>query len=410
MEARMKNSRTGRGLVVLCSHGIMDPLVAPLMLDYLLRLQACDEGRKVLLVTEEREILPLPGDLAARLGALGIEWMPLVYRMEGAQWPQKLRNLLRVWKQARSFLRGCRDRQILGYLAFAGSYATILGILGLGRTVTLCFEPHSLYMAEMGIWRTRGVKYRLVRFLEVLQMRRQDVLIVPTQAVKDHAIGHGRRRPCHLQGITIDVAAAAHDPSARDELRTRYGLHGSTVLAYVGKFGGIYHDLEAYGAFMLRMADVEPLMKFLVITQAEWCGRMEALSDLDRIRDRILAIPPVPPVELPRWLSAADFGVIAVPPTPSQAFRTPVKSAYYWAAGLPIIIPRGVSDDHVVADLEDVGVVVDDLPTVDATALALACARYRSMDPMLLRQRCSQVAMKYRDTSRMVSLLKEVLG
>ena len=398
-----------KGLVVLCSHPLRDALVGPLMLDYVLKLQRAGGGQDVLLVTEESGSPELEPGLAAQFRELRITWSPLVYRIEGRQWIQKMANGLRTLRRVMVFLRGRPQRHILGYLSYAGTYATLLGMLGLGRTITVCFEPHSLYMLEMGIWPKRGLKYKVVGWLERLQMRRQDVLVVPTTAVREHALRHGRTKAIHLQGITIDVLGARHDPKARERLRTAQGWHGHTVIAYVGKFGGIYHSLDQYVRFMLRLLAADPGLRFLVITQHEWVQALEAHEEARTIRDRIVVVPPVPPAELPGWLSAADLGVIAVPPTPSQAFRTPVKSAYYWAAGLPIIVPKGVSDDHLIAAREDVGVVVKDLPDVDGEEVVRACHRYRAMDAAELRARCQGVAMAQRDTGRMVSLLKTVL-
>ena len=50
-----------RRMVVLCSHGIQDPLVATLMLDYLFRLMEKHPDMQAMLVTEEEEIPVLPG-------------------------------------------------------------------------------------------------------------------------------------------------------------------------------------------------------------------------------------------------------------------------------------------------------------------------------------------------------------
>lgn len=397
-----------QGLVVLCSHPLRDALVGPLMLDYLIRLQR-DGAREVLLITEEIAEQELEVGLAEQFRELSITWSPLIYRVEERQWLQKIANGFRIIKLVRAFMRGRTKRHILGYLSFAGTYATLLGMLGLGRTITLCFEPHSLYMLEMGIWHRRGLKYMLVGWLERQQMRRQDVLLVPTTAVRDHALLHGRKKALHLQGITIDVEGARHNGDARERFRTIYGFHDHTVIAYVGKFGGIYHSLEEYVRFMVKMVQADPGIRFLIVTHDEWVQALEAHEEVRTIRGRIVVVPPVPPSELPGWLSAADLGVIAVPPTPSQAFRTPVKSAYYWAAGLPIIVPRGVSDDHLIAAQEDVGIVVHDLPDVDADQVVSACRRYRAMDGAELRARCHKVALVHRDTGRMVSLLKTVL-
>lgn len=400
------------GLVALCSLGIRDHLVEPLMLEYLLRLQESDTtGRRVLLITEEPAPTELPPALAERLMRARVEWRPVRYdpRAPG-QWRAKLANGWRIWRAARRFLRPFDRRIVAGYLSLAGIYAAALGRLGGWRSITVCFEPHSRYMRELGIWRRGGLKDRVVGLLERWQARRQDVLIVPTTAVRDYARALGRTRPTPLQAITIDVGAARFDPGARAAHRRSLGLEDAFVLVYAGKFGGLYHGIDDYLRFMATACEAAPDAHHLIITQPEWIERLLAHPAAARLRGRFTLLPPVPPEQLPGLLSAADLGVVAIPPSPAQAFRTPVKSAYYWAAGLPILIPRGVSDDHRIAEAEQVGIVVDDLPAAGSDALATAIARYRAMDAEALRRRCMDAALRHRDTARMVEALRAAMG
>src|SRR5690606_8235144 len=136
-----------------------------------------------------------------RLRSLRISWVPLRYDLTRAQWPQKLRIGAQILWRAHHFLRRFEHRQLIGYLSLAGSYAVLLQTLGFGRCITVCFEPHSLYMLEMGVWGRRSLKFRLVNYMERFQMRRSNVLIVPTTAVRDHALQNGRKGMTLLQGI-----------------------------------------------------------------------------------------------------------------------------------------------------------------------------------------------------------------
>ncbi len=90
-------------------------------------------------------------------------------------------------------------------------------------------------------------------------------------------------------------------------------------------------------------------------------ARIRAHNAYPALQRYLVLQPPVPPAILHQYLSAGDLGVVAIPPTPSQVFRTPVKSAHYWAAGLPLVIPAGVSDDADIAAIEGVGIVVPDI-------------------------------------------------
>ena len=401
-----------RPLVVLCSHGIADPLVATLMLDYLLKLQDADGDRPVLLFTEEAHRPADADHLREKLMARNITWQPLHYD-PGAprQWWRKLGNGIRMFSSCRRFLRRYPGAAVLGFLAMAGAYAVLLRrLLPFGKGITFCFEPHSRYMREMGVWSPGGAKYRVMRALERMQLRRMDELTVPTNAGLEDARAAGRMTPTHLLGITIDVRHHAYDAAARTELRARYDFGNDPVLVYVGKFGDIYHGLDDYLAFLEGAFSVVPGCRAMVITHTRWVEALEGHPQRAALGDRLVVLPPVPAEGLHRHLSAADFGVVAIPPTPAQAYRTPVKTVHYWAAGLPVIIPRGVGDDHEIAKEDDTGIVVADLPGCGTDAFAGAVARYRAMDADALRERCMACALRHRDSSHTVALLSRLLS
>src|SRR5690606_16912262 len=53
----------------------------------------------------------------------------------------------------------------------------------------------------------------------------------------------------------------------------------------------------------------------------------------------------------------SDIGFCGVRPIRSQRFSSPIKNGEYLACGLPIIIPKGVSDDYLIVELEKIGLV-----------------------------------------------------
>ncbi|MBK9175536.1 MAG: hypothetical protein IPM46_04200 [Flavobacteriales bacterium] len=405
------SGRQRPGIVVFCTHGIGDPLVETLMLDYLKRLQADPEAGDVLLFTEEPPGAPVPPDLTRRLAEAGIVWAPLGYNVDAAQWSQRWRNLLRMWRMTRAFALTHRNPWLIGHLSFGGAYAMVVAFLVRARTMVVCFEPHSRYMIELGIWPARSLKAWMMGWLERRQIRFSNALIVPTTAVRDLASSMRRRGSLDLQAITIDVGRACHDRAARTRLRLARGVaDDEIVLMYAGKFGGIYHSIDQYMGFMCAVNAADTTVRWCVITQEAEIQRLQRHPLWPRVAERLILVPPVQAAHLHEWLSMGDIGVVAIPPSPSQAYRTPVKTAHYWAAGLPILIPRGVSDDHVIAANEGVGLVVDDLVGIDATALAERMHALLHGDRDHLRQQCMAAARRHRDTGLMVDLLRRLLS
>lgn len=213
----------------------------------------------------------------------------------------------------------------------------------------------------------------------------------------------------HLQGVTIDVPANARDASAGAEVRRRLGLDGRTVMLYIGKFQGIYYSEAEYVAFMRTACAADPTVHHLIITHEEHTAPLRQAPGWSEVEARTTVLGPMDPGALRPYLSAADLGVIAVPPTPSQRFRSPVKTALYWAAGLPILIPEGVADDWWIARDEGVGIVVKDLPTMEADVFRAGLDRLRATPVEVLRARCVDVAMRLRDTGHMVDLLARII-
>lgn len=396
-------------MVVFCTHGITDPLVASLMLDYVLRMQAAAADRDVLLFTEEPPGATEPAGLKERLTRASIVWVPLRYDVKGAQWSQKIRSLCRMYRRVCAFRRKHSDPWLVGFLVYGGAYAVLMKRIGLGRSASVCFEPHSRYMVELGVWGRRSLKSLTIGWLERMQARHADVVLAPTSAVHAEVMKHAPRGRVLQQAITIDVGSARFDADARERVREVHGLQQSTVLVYAGKFGGIYYSTSAYLRFIALTTAVDATLRFLIIS---------AKDDLDAIRrdplysevaHHLVLHGPVPSTELRDLLSASDFGVVSVPPTPSQAFRTPVKTAHYWAAGLPLIIPEGVSDDWRIARDERLGIVVSGLPDLDPAAFQRAMEDFLSEDREELRTRCIDAARRYRDTGKMVQLLNDIL-
>ncbi|MCC6576300.1 MAG: hypothetical protein IT228_03060 [Flavobacteriales bacterium] len=403
-----KGKRRACALVVGL-HGIHDPLMSTLMLDYVLRLQERGTDLDILLVTEEPGPTTLDPAWAARLERARITWKPLRYDVRGAQFPQRIRNIARLAWWSWRFTRGYAKRTAVGFLSMAGAYAALVRPFGFQRLVLVNFEPHSRYMREMGLWSEGSLKHRVVRWSEGMELRRADAVVAPSTAVQELVRARHPGVELHLQGVTVDVRANARDEAAGAEVRRRYGLEGRTVVLYIGKFGGIYYSEAAYVRFMQTTCAADPAVHHLIVTHHEHMEQLRRAPGWDRVQDRTTLLGPMPPEALRPYLSAADLGVIAVPPTPSQRFRSPVKTALYWAAGVPILIPEGVSDDWWIAREQGIGIVVDDLPTMNGEALRTGLDHLRAGGVDVLRKRCVEAAMRLRDTGHMVDLLERLV-
>lgn len=398
-----------RRVLVLCAHGINDPLVSTLMLDYVLRLQTGGSVGRIMLVTEEHDASRASPEMISRMKHAGIAWRALRYDVHGWQVIQRMRNLVLLLWHAWRFMGFGRQRVVVGFLSFAGSYATVLRALVRARMVIVNFEPHSRYMIEGGTWRPGSLKARLTQWFERRQVARADAIIAPSEAVMEMVLEQRSRAPVRLQGVTIDADSYARDDEAGNRVRGQLGLVDRYIILYIGKFRDLYYSEAEYLRFMHESLAAVPDAHHMIITQDVHAEAFRSHAQWAALSDRCTVIPPMPPAALIPYLSAADLGVVAVPPTPSQRFRSPVKSAMYWAAGLPILIARGVSDDWKVAESEGVGVVLPDLLGAEAGRLRQGIDALRAQPRESLRLRCADTARRLRDTSLMVDLLREAI-
>ena len=68
----------------------------------------------------------------------------------------------------------------------------------------------------------------------------------------------------------------------------------------------------------------------------------------------------------------------------------------YLCAGLPFLITRGVSEDHLVAEEQRVGVVVDDFVESEIKDAWPKIKAFLDQDPELRRAHCRAVGLSYR--------------
>ena len=230
--------------------------------------------------------------------------------------------------------------------SMAGALASILhDITGVSFTVE-SFEPHSSYMVECGVWNKTGSRYRFSRYFEQRQLKHAKYIITVTENYRDDLIrdGHSPDR-IHVIPSIVDLDRFRFQEADKHLLREKLGIpHSATVGIYVGKYGGLYYDEEAfliYAQAFARFSDLHiiilsPSDHFRILEQARRVG-----LPLDRIHVRTVSH-----MEIPAHLSAADFAFSTIRPSPTKLYQCPIKNSEYWANGLPILMTDEVGDEH----------------------------------------------------------------
>ena len=158
--------------------------------------------------------------------------------------------------------------------------------------------------------------------------------------------------PC-CTDVARFAAAAGQRAAARKEL----GLsENDRVLCYAGSM--VWYQRPEW---LLRLAAEatrqRPDVRLLVLSQSPHVVREmaeKAEVPLDRVLSRSVS-----PAEVPRWLAAADAGLLLRDRSVINAVASPVKFAEYLAAGLPVVVSPRVGDASQLVAETGCGVVLD---------------------------------------------------
>ncbi|OON65919.1 glycosyltransferase [Hymenobacter sp. CRA2] len=384
-------------ILFLSYWGLTDPLTISTVFPHLQLLQQRADVESVLLVTIERNgtapafELPFPADK--------ITYAPLVSEPGRNVLLTKTDDFLRFPKELVRLAAEHRSSFLLARGAPAGALAYLVWKQNKLPFYVESFEPHADYMLESGVWRRYDPRYLFQRHWE----RKQKELARGLMPVAENY-----RRQLMKEGVpaerivtvpcSVNLAAFGYDATRRAQVRTQLGFPAEAIVGiYVGKFGDIYYDQEAYELFRAAAEHFGPQFRLIVLTP----------NPLDEVRARLAAVGLGPEVsfvtkaphhEVPGYLSAADFAFAPIKPADCRQFCSPIKVGEYWASGLPVVLTEGVGDDSDIIKAEGGGAIFNvERPASIPAAIQRVASILNEPD---YRQKTSQLAAHHRSLDR----------
>lgn len=252
------------------------------------------------------------------------------------------------------------------------------------------FEPHADYMAEAGVWKKDDWEYRLLKKLEVPIAIHAETIITGTSGYKELLSRNIEKDSIRVIPSCVDTTHYRFLAEKRRQIRLTLGLKDNDiVIVYLGKIGGMYMDEELFDFFKLCLSIKPEGFFFFLFTN----GREELIRRRlgeYQIPDTRILFKYLSSEKVPDYLSAADIGFCAIRPIPNRRFSSPIKTGEYWACGLPILIPQGISDDYLIAQQEGIGFsfkntkeitleVMEKLKNLDRQEIARKGFRFRGL-------------------------------
>lgn len=399
-----------RTTLVLIYNSFYDPLVQNLVLAYIKTL-ADHNNYKFYLVTYEQKKYWIDRTerkkIKSDLKATGIHWEPLKYHSGRFILIKKAYDFSMFFFLASYLILFKGVKLLFTFTNVAASMGIILSKLFRKKFLVYSYEPHSKFMAELGKWDPKGLKYKLLNRLENYAGLHGDYILTGTRHMVEDLISRGAKGKVFRAPTSVDENDFYFRPEARHLIRSKLGITHRKVLVYIGKFGDLYYKSEVFDLFRILHQN-DSAYFFLIVTsnpfeEVKLWAKNAGIPD-----DSVYITGNLSFEQVKEYISASDLGLSAVPPSPSQKFRSPTKVGEYLLCGLPYITCVGVSEDDIYARQYGVGVVVNSFSHEDIVAAIPEIHILLKEEKESLRNRCRKIGIEYRAKTNIDALLQSI--
>jgi glycosyltransferase involved in cell wall biosynthesis len=254
------------------------------------------------------------------------------------------------------------------------------------------------------VWNKDSWEAVLLRWHELRVAKRASFIFTATQSMITDLVIKGISPDVPLRVPScVDTQHFKFSSESREKIRKQYAIpDDAPVLAYLGKFGGMYMEDEAFEFFKVCQ-DVLDAWIFVLSPDPE--EKIIQLSKKHQLRIETMVIKFLEREEIPGYLSTADIGFVAVRQWPSKRYCSPIKTGEYLSCGLPVIVPLGVSDD--VAIMTQLGVCIP-MTTLDSKSYAAVVDEWRDRFNQDNTESIRRAARNYAESDRSVGRYRKI--
>jgi hypothetical protein len=396
--------------LVLIYNSFNDPLFQNLVFKY---LKTLGKTNKYIfyLVTFEQEYFSISENekrkLRKNLIKVGIYWYPLNYHTGNFLLFKKLYDFLNVLFLIGKIRLSKNTKVIFAFTNIAASFGIIFSKIFSMKMIVYSYEPHSSFLAELNIWSKKSLKYKLLNSIEKFSGIHGDYILTGTKHMVRQLKNWGAKGKVIRAPTSVDEFEYYFREEGRKKIRERLQLFNKDVLIYIGKLGDLYYKDEV-ADLCKSLLDLRHKFFFIIVTSNNYDEIKEIFKNSGLDSKDFYITGNLTYDEVKDYLSAADIGLSAVPPTPSQRFRSPTKVGEYLLCGLPYITCRGISEDDSYAEKYNVGVALDNFNDENIQASINKINFLLDEDKTIIRKRCREVGLAYRAKSNVDKILSKI--
>ena len=280
----------------------------------------------------------------------------------------------------------------------AGAIGYILSVITFKPLIIDSYEPHAEAMVENGEWAKNKFAFKILFWLEKRMSKRAKSVIALSYGMKDYAKRkyNVEIKNMYVKPSMVNLEKFSFEKVETKDLKKKLEIEDKIVGLYVGKFGGIYLDMEI---FFLLKAGYEywgDKFRILILTNLEKEKVLEK-SRYVGLPDYIIKVLFVDYSKIELYYGLAHFGINPVKPVPTKRYCTSIKDGEYWAMGLPVIITKNISDDSDIIEKENIGYVLKELNTDEYKKAIQKIDFLLKQDRNELKKKIRSIAIKYRN-------------
>ncbi|MFC5269348.1 glycosyltransferase [Adhaeribacter terreus] len=339
-------------ILFLSYWGVNDPLTVSTIFPHLGILQKETFVKKIVFVSIERNSkfhFDLNRDSK-------IEFVPILSKNLKVNLLNKINDFLIFPKAIIRLIQNYKVDLLIARGAPAGALAYKAWLKTNIPFVVESFEPHADYMLESGVWKKNDLRYIFEKRWEEKQKKYSYALLPVAENYRTELISEGvNAKKIKTVPCCINNEKYAFNTIIRERLRQELGIGSKEIVGiYVGKFGGLYYEKEAFDLFKKCFDYFNNNFKLLILSPNEPDYIENQLLNA-KIELNNTYFKKVKPELVPQYLSVSDFGIATYKPGPSKLFLSPIKVGEYWANGLPVLITDGIGDETYLVDKENCG-------------------------------------------------------